>query len=147
MLEELKDDELGSARLVATKEGQGRARAHSHDPSAVRDELAEKIGSALASPLRPPPARSYPAELRIAVSGEELARTTVGAPDDLLAAIATAFRDSRVSREYRQLAKLLPAGHGSRAMGLRRRLGGLLATPVMLAKERRWLSGAPTRPA
>ena len=36
-------------------------------------------------------------------------------PADLLTAIATVFRSSQVSREYRQLAKLLPAGHDSRA--------------------------------
>ena len=58
-------------------------------------------------------------------------------PGALLTAIATTFRTSQVSREYRQLAKLLPP------RGVRRRLGSLLATPVMLAKERRWLAAAP----
>ena len=88
----------------------------------------------------PPPPRSYPAELRITVAGEELASTTVSEPAELLGTIATVFRSSQVSREYRQLAKLLPAARGVRGG---RRLGSLLATPVMLAKERRWLAAAP----
>ncbi|HEU4393517.1 MAG TPA: M55 family metallopeptidase [Solirubrobacterales bacterium] len=142
MLEELGEGELGDAPLVVTKEGDGRARARSHDPARVRAELAEAIGTALAAPLRPPPARSYPAELRITVEGEELAKTTVAEPADLLTAIATVFRGSQVSREYRQLAKLLPAGHDSRLRALQRRFGSLLATPVMLSKERRWLATA-----
>jgi D-amino peptidase len=143
LLEELDDGELGSARLVETKEGEGRARARSKDPAAIRAELAGSIAAALAAPLRPPPPRSYPAELRIGVEGEELARTTVSEPADLLTGIATVFRTSQVSREYRQLAKLLPAGHDSRARGLQRRLGSLLATPVMRSKERRWLASSP----
>lgn len=142
MLEELGEGELGSAGLVATKEGLGRARARSHDPASTRAELAAAIAAGLAAPSQPPPARSYPAELRITAEGEELARTTVAEPADLLTAIATVFRTSQVSREYRQLAKLLPAGHDSRARGLQRRLGSLLATPVMLSKERRWLAAA-----
>ncbi len=109
----------------------------------TRAELAESIAAALAAPLRPPPARSYPAELRIGVEGEELARTTVAEPADLLTEIATVFRTSQVSREYRQLAKLLPAAHDSRARGIQRRLGSLLATPTMRSKERRWLASAP----
>jgi D-amino peptidase len=140
MLEELGEGELGSARLVAAKEGQGRARARSHDPATVRAELAESIAAALAAPMRPPPARSYPAELRITVAGEELARTTVSTPAELLTAIAAVFRSSQVSREYRQLAKLLPAGHDSRARSLQRRLGSIVATPTMRSKERRWLA-------
>ena len=140
MLDELGEGELGSARLVATKEGAGRARARSHDLAATRSELAESIGAALAAPLRPPPARSYPAELRIAVVGRELARTTVSEPSQLLTTIATVFRTSQVSREYRQLAKLLPARSSSRARRAHRRLGSLLATPVMRSKERRWLA-------
>lgn len=143
MLEELGEGELGAANLVATKEGQGRARARSNDPAATHTELAEAIAAALAGPLQPPPTRSYPAELRISVEGEELARTTVSEPADLLTAIATVFRSSQVSREYRQLAKLMPAGHDSRARGLQRRLGSLLATPTMRSKERRWLASAP----
>lgn len=140
MLEELGEEELGGARLVVAKEGQGRARARSREPAAVRAEIAEAIGAALAEPLQPPPARSYPAELRITVAGEELVRTTVSEPSDLLTTIATAFRTSDVSREYRQLAKLLPAGHDSRARGLQRRLGSIVATPAMRSKERRWLA-------
>jgi len=140
MLEELGAGELGSAHLVAAKEGQGRARASSRDPEAVRAELAAAIAAAMTAPLRPPPARSYPAELRILLAGEELARTTVSEPADLLTAVANVFRTSQVSREYRQLAKLFPAGHGSWARRTQRHLGGLLATPVMLAKERRWLA-------
>lgn len=140
MLEEFGEGELGGARLLATKEGQGRARARCHDVGATRAELAEAIAAALAAPMRPPPPRTYPAELRIAAAGEELTRTTVSAPSDLLTTIATVFRGSHVSREYRQLAKLLPAGHDSRARALQRRLGSLLATPTMRARERRWLA-------
>jgi D-amino peptidase len=143
MLDELDEGELGSARLVETKEGEGRARARSRPLDAVRAELTESIAAALAAPLRPPPARNYPAELRITADGEELARTTVAEPADLLVTIATVFRTSRVSREYRQLAKLLPAGHDSRARAARRRVGGLIATPVMRSKERRWLASQP----
>jgi D-aminopeptidase len=140
MLDELDEGEMGSARLIETKEGEGRARARSRELAATNAELSEAIGSALAGPLRPPPARQYPAELRIAVEGKELARTTVADPSELLTAIATVFRTSQVSREYRQLAKLLPAGHDSRLRAAQRRLGSLLATPVMRAKERRWLA-------
>ncbi len=143
MLEELGEGELGSARLVPTKEGQGRARAQSRDPDSVRAELADSIRAALAAPMRPPPARSYPAELRITVEGEELAKTTVAEPAQLLRTIATTFRSSRVSREYKQLAKLLPAGHDSRARALQRRLGSVVATPVMRSKERHWLASSP----
>lgn len=140
LLEELDEGELGTAHLVATKEGQGRAEARSWDLTATRTELTGAIASALKAPLRPPPARSYPAELRIEVEGDEIARTTVGEAGDLLGTIAATFRSSQVSREYRQLAKLLPAGHDSRRRAVQRRLGSIVATPVMLAKERRWLA-------
>jgi D-aminopeptidase len=142
MLEEMDEGEAGSARLVPTKEGQGRARARSYDPAAVHAELRQAIADALGGPRQPPPARSYPAELRILADGEELARTEVSEPGELLTKIATVFRASQVSREYRQLAKLLPAGHDSRARALQRRLGSLLATPVMRSKERAWLAAA-----
>jgi D-amino peptidase len=137
MLETFGDGEMGAARLVATKEGLGRDRARSEDPAAVRAELAAAIATGLAELPQPPPSRPYPAELRITMAGEELVRTTVSEPAQLLEAIAGVFRSGRVSREYRQLAKLLPP------RGLRRLLGGALATPVMLAKERRWLAAAP----
>jgi D-aminopeptidase len=140
MLDELDEGELGSARLVETKEGDGRARARSRDVTATQAELAAAIKSAAAGPLQPPPAREYPAELRIAVEGEEIARTTVADPAELLTAIATVFRSSQVSREYRQLSKLLPAGHDSRLRAAQRRAGSLIATPVMRSKERRWLA-------
>jgi D-aminopeptidase len=143
MLDELSDGELGSAQLVATKEGQGRARAQSRSLAATRADLADAIEAALAGPLEPPPTRAYPAELRITLEGKELARTTVSAPADLLTAIATVFRDGEASREYRQLAKLLPAGHDSVLRAAQRRLGSLLATPVMRSKERRWLAASP----
>ena len=142
LLEEFGEGELGGARLVTTKEGQGRARARSRDVTATREELAESIAAAFAAPPGPPPARSYPAELRITVEGEELARTTVSKPSDLLTEIATVFRTSQVSREYRQLAKLLPAGHDSRLRGAQRRLGSVVATPVMRSKERHWLASS-----
>jgi hypothetical protein len=64
----------------------------------------------------------------------------VSKPSDLLTEIATVFRTSQVSREYRQLAKLLPAGHDSRLRGAQRRLGSVVATPVMRSKERHWLA-------
>ena len=143
MLEELDEGELGSARLLSVKEGHGRARARSRSLAATRAELREAIGAALAGPLEPPPARRYPAELRIVFEGEELLATTVSAPGELLGAIATAFRSGSVSREYRQLAKLLPAGDRSPLQRLHRTLGGTLATPTMRAKERRWLAAAP----
>jgi D-amino peptidase len=142
MLDDLGAGELGDARLVAAKEGLGRGRARSRDVDEVRAELSEAIAAALAAPPQPPPARNYPAELRVLAEGEELARTTVVEPGELLTAIATVFRSSRVSREYRQLAKLLPAGHDSRLRAAQRRLGSLLATPVMRSKERRWLAAA-----
>jgi D-aminopeptidase len=144
MLEELNAGELGDASLVATKEGLGRGRARCYDPAATHAELAAAIGAALAGSPAPPPAREYPAELRILAEGEELARTTVAEPAELLTEIATVFRTSQVSREYRQLAKLLPSEHGSRPRAVRRRLGSLLATPVMRAKERRWLAARPS---
>lgn len=143
LLEELDEGELGGARLLATKEGQGRGRARSTDPTAARAELTAAIAAALASPPQPPRARSYPAELVIKVEDEEIARTTVADPAELLTAVATVFRTSRVSREYRQLAKLLPSDHASRLRGAQRRLGSLLATPVMRSKERAWLAAQP----
>jgi D-amino peptidase len=140
LLEELGDGELGSARLVPTKEGEGRARATSLDPGEARAKLAGAVGAALGAAQEPPPSRGYPAELRVAVSGEEIARTTVAGSAELLGAVATIFRESQVSREYRQLAALLPSGHDSRLKAMRRRLGSLLATPAIRAKEKRWLA-------
>jgi D-aminopeptidase len=140
MLEELEEGEMGSARLLPTKEGQGRERARSRDLDTVRGDLAASIHAAIAAPMNPPPVRSYPAELQIVAEGEELVRTIVSEPSELLTAIATAFRTSRVSREYRQLAKLLPSDHDSRIRSVQRRLGSLVATPVMRSKERRWLA-------
>jgi D-aminopeptidase len=99
MLDELRAGELGSAKLVAMKEGHNRAGAQSRSLAATRA--------------------------------------------DLLTAIATVFRDGEASREYRQLAKLLPAGHDSLLRAAQRRLGSLLATPVMRSKERRWLAASP----
>jgi len=142
LLEETDQGELGSARKVVTKEGLGRARARSVAPAAAHAHLREAIAEAMAGPLQPPPARSYPAELVIRVEGEEIARTTVADPADLLAEIATVFRAPQVSREYRQLAKLLPSDHDSRLRTLQRQAGSLLATPVMRSKERAWLTAA-----
>ncbi len=143
MLEELDEGELGAARLVATKEGEGRARARSHDIAATHREIRGAIASACADMPAPPPARDYPAELRIAVEGEEIARGEVADAGELLGAIAGVFRTSQVSREYRQLAKLLPAGNDSRLRAAQRRAGSVLATPVMRSKERRWLARSP----
>lgn len=143
LLEEMEAGELGSARLLRTKEGRGRARADSVAPAAAHAELADSIAAALAAPLQPPPARGYPAELVVKVEGEEIARTTVAAAADLLPAVAEVFRTSQVSREYRQLAKLLPPDHDSRLRALQRRLGSVLATPVMRSKERHWLAASP----
>src|SRR3954451_12200824 len=140
LLEEISEGELGSAVLVPTKEGEGRARAASLNPDDARDRLADAVGEALGGARTPPPARSYPAEMRVAVAGEEIARTTVADSAQLLGAVATIFRESRVSREYRQLAALLPAGDRSRLQAMRRRLGSLLATPAIRAKEKRWLA-------
>lgn len=143
LLEETEEGELGSARKVVTKEGLGRARARSIAPAAAHAQLRDAIAEAMAGPLQPPPARSYPAELVIRVEGEELARTAVAEPGDLLTEIATVFRAPQVSREYRQLAKLLPSDHASRLRSLQRHAGSLLATPVMRSKERQWLAAAP----
>lgn len=142
LFEETGEGELGSARKVVTKEGQGRGRARSVDPAAAHAELREAIATAMAGPLQPPPVRSYPAELVIRVEGEEIARTTVASAADLLTEIATVFRTGQVSREYRQLAKLLPPDHDSRLRTTQRRLGSLLATPVMRSKERAWLAAS-----
>jgi D-amino peptidase len=142
LLEETDEGELGSARKVITKEGQGRGRATSVSPAAAHAELREAIAAAMTRPLKPPPARTYPAELVIRVEGAEIARTAVAEPADLLTQIATVFRTSQVSREYRQLAKLLPPDHDSRLRSTQRRLGSLLATPVMRSKERAWLAAA-----
>jgi D-aminopeptidase len=142
LLEEMGEGELGSARLLVTKEGEGRGRARSIDPVAAHADLRNSIAAALAESPQPPPARNYPAELVVRVEGEEIARTTVAEPADLLTAIATVFRTSQVSKEYRQLAKLLPSDHDSQLRSLQRRLGSLLATPVMRRKERQWLVAA-----
>lgn len=141
LLEETAEGELGSAVEVVTKEGLGRARARSLAPAAAHAHLREAIADAIAGPLQPPPARSYPAELVIRVEGEEIARTIVADPADLLTEIAAVFRAPQVSREYRQLAKLLPLD-SSRLHTLQRHAGSLLATPVMRSKERSWLSAA-----
>ncbi|HYH49239.1 MAG TPA: M55 family metallopeptidase [Acidimicrobiia bacterium] len=139
LLEETDEGELGSAGKVVTKEGLGRARARSLAPAAAHAHLRDAIAEAMAGPRQPPPARSYPAELAIRVEGEEIARTTVADPADLLTEIATVFRAPQVSREYRQLAKLLPSDHNSRLRSFQRHAGSLLATPVMRSKERSWL--------
>ena len=141
LLEETDEGELGSARKLVTKEGHGRGRARSVDPAAAHAELREAIAAAMAGPLQPSLARSYPAELVIKVEGAEIARTTVANAADLLPEIATVFRTSQVSREYRQLAKLLPPDN-SRLRSTQRHLGSLLATPVMRSKERAWLAAA-----
>jgi len=143
LLEEMRDGELGSARLVTTKEGEGRGRASSIEPADAHVALRSAIAGALSEPLQPPPARDYPAELVIKVEGAEIARTTVADPAELLTAVATVFRTSQVSKEYRQLAKLLPSDHDSRLRGFQRRAGSLLATPTMRGKEREWLAAAP----
>jgi len=145
LLKEMRDGELGSARLVTTKEGEGRARAASVAPADAHVALRSAIAAALAEPQQPPPARDYPAELVIKVEGTEIARTTVAEPAELLTEIAEVFRTSQVSREYRQLAKLLPSDHDSRLRAFQRRAGSLLATPVMRGKEREWLAAAPPR--
>jgi D-aminopeptidase len=142
MLEELGEGELGSARLTPAKEGLGRPTARCAASDGVHEEIAAAIGAAIEAQRRPPPARTYPAQLRVAVGGKEIARTEVADPGDLLTAVATAFRGSRVSREYRQLARILPAEQGSRARSARRRLGSLIATPAIRAKERSWLGSA-----
>lgn len=140
LIEELGEGELGGAGLVAAKEGEGRARAAGRDIGAVHSELAAAVAAGIAAPPQPPPAREYPAELVVRVEGEEIARTSVAAPGDLLTAIAAVFRRSQVSREYRQLDKLLPPDDRSRLRSLQRRLGSRLATPVMRSKERAWLA-------
>ncbi|MFL5834781.1 MAG: M55 family metallopeptidase [Solirubrobacterales bacterium] len=142
LLEEMREGELGSARLLTTKEGEGRGRARSLEPADAHAALRAAITTAAASPQEPPPLRSYPAELVVKVEGEEIARTAVATAADLLTAVAEVFRTSQVSKEYRQLAKLLPVAD-SRLRSLQRRAGSALATPVMRSKERQWLAAAP----
>ncbi len=143
LLDELDEGELGGARLVPTKEGRGRGWADAYPLEETRSAIAAAVTEALAAPPEPPPLRSYPAELTIRAEGEELTRTTVPEASALLPAIATTFREGQVSREYRQLAKLLPSDHASRLRGVQRRLGSILATPVMRKKEHAWLAAAP----
>ena len=142
LLDELDDGELGSARLVAAKEGQGRASARSYDPPPSAPSWRAR--SARRSPPRC--SRHPPAATRRSCASPSSARRSPARPwphpADLLATIAEIFRSSQVSREYRQLAKLFPAGQGSRLRSARRRLGAALATPVMLSKERRWLASS-----
>ena len=145
LLEETRAGELGSARLVTTKEGEGRGRASSVEPADAHVALRGAIAGGLSEPLQPPPARDYPAELVIKVDGAEIARTTVADPAELLTAIATVFRTSQVSKEYRQLAKLLPP-ESSRLRAFQRRAGSLLATPTMRSKERQWLATSSPAP-
>jgi hypothetical protein len=144
MLGDLEEGELGSARLVAAKDGNGRARASSRPLATFRSELGEAIAAAMKAPHQPPPLRAYPAELVIRFEGAELTREMVDGPDRLLTAIATTFRDGQVSKDYRQLAKVLPSEHGSALRALQRRVGSVLATPVMRSKERAWLGAAPS---
>ncbi len=139
LLEEMEVGELGSARLVTTKEGEGRGRANTVAPPDAHVALRSAIAGALSEPLEPPPSRSYPAELVVKIDGAEIARTTVAEPGELLTAVAEVFRTSQVSKEYRQLAKLLPSDHDSRLRSFQRRAGSLLATPTIRAKERAWL--------
>ena len=112
LLEELGEDELGSARLVTTKVGGPRPRARSFPrwPQPVpswRSRLRPRLSGA---PSRRRPARSYPAELRIAVEGEEIACTTVAGGRRPAARDRVDLQDKPVvAREYRQLAALLPA--------------------------------------
>ena len=109
MLETFGEGELGSAALVTAKEGHGRDAARSRDPATVRAELASAVAAALAAPLVPPPARSYPAELRITVAGEELASTTVSEP-------ARAAGDDRQRLPLEPgLARVPPAGETAAA--------------------------------
>ena len=143
MLEEFDEGEMGGARLVESMRGEGRARSCSRPVEQVRAELQEAIAAALAEPPQPPPARAYPAELEVLVEGREISRETVAGPGDLLRTLAAVFRESQVSREYRQLAKLFPSDSGPALQRVRRRLGAAVATPVMRAKERRWLAASP----
>ena len=69
-------------RSRRARDGRGRPRSA---PAEAREKLADAVGAALAGPRQPPPSRTYPAELRVAVSGEEIARTTVANSDELLA--------------------------------------------------------------
>ena len=81
----------------------------------------------------------------ITAEGEELARTTVAEPAELLTHDRRPpSATSQVSREYSQLAKLLPAGHDSRLRAGSAVSAALLATPVMRSKERAWLAAAPS---
>jgi D-aminopeptidase len=143
MLDELDEGEMGGARLIESMRGEGRARSRSRPLAEAHADLREAIAAALVASPQPPPAREYPAELEILVEGREIARATVAEPADLLRTIAAAFRDSRVSREYRQLAALFPSDSGSALQRARRRFGTVIATPAMRSKERDWLAASP----
>ena len=101
---------------------------------------------------------------RALLLGRRRARRPAGAaPAPLLSGRAADHRRRRGAREHHRLraggaagddrrrlplepglTRVPPAGEAdARRVGVRRRLGSLLATPVMLAKERRWLAAAP----
>jgi D-aminopeptidase len=143
LIEDFDEGEMGSARLLATKEGQGRGQARSAALATTRAQLAAGLREALSSPMQPPPPRDYPAEVTVRFEGEELSRAMVSRPGELLGQIAETFRTGQVSKDYRQLAKVLPSEHGSRLRAAHRRVGSALATPVMRAKERSWLAASP----
>ena len=126
MLEELGEGELGGAAAGRDQGGRGPGRRPlASTPAEPTPSWRER------SPPRSPAPRSRrrPAATRPSCGSWSRARRSPAPPSpsprDLLTAIATVFRTSQVSREYRQLAKLLPAGHDSRLRGLQRRLGSV----------------------
>ncbi len=152
MLEELGEGELGGARLVPTKEGQGRARARSYDLRSTRAELADAIAASPGGPAGP--AAGSRLSGRAADRGRRRGagpRRTVASAADLLVEIATVFRTSpEVAREYRQLARLLPAMSsvarrgGPTGASARGRHAGDARQGAQLAQGRRGLRLAPS---
>ena len=141
LLEELDEGELGSARLVATKDGRG-ARPGEIDRPRRGPREAGRGDRASRSPARSgrPPRAAYPAELRVSVSGEEIARTTVADSSDLLRAVADDLQGEQGLTRVPAARRPAPRRPRSRAKAIRRRLGSLLATPTIRAKEKRWLA-------
>ena len=140
MLETFGDGEMGGARLVATKEGLGRDRARSEDPAAVRAELAAAVATgtrrtARSRPRRGPTRRSCGSRSR---AGSWRGRRSPSRRSCWGRSPTSSARvRSRVS-----IASSRSCSAPRRLQAPRSR-GSLLATPVMLAKERRWLAAAP----
>ena len=139
MLEELADGELGSARLVTAKEGQGRGTSPLAGPGRVRADAGRRDRRRARRPAGAAPA---PLPIRPSCGSPSTARSWRAPPSP---SRRSSDRDRQRLPHEPGLARVPPAGEAAAgrrrlpAARLQRRLGSLLATPVMLAKERRWL--------